>query len=83
MTNYLNKYLDLGDGKRLAASEQSWRSEDFRQVFKEPPGGHYLEVFWTSSWRVNLAVLQGGFTFTSQWLLQGKEKQNEGFAQIN
>lgn len=26
MTNYLNKYLDLGDGKRLAASEQSWRS---------------------------------------------------------
>lgn len=58
-------------------------TEDFRQVFRVPPGGHYLEVFWTSSWRVNLAVLQGGFTFTCQWLLQGKEKQNEGFAQIN
>lgn len=89
-------------------------TEDFRQGFRAPPGGHHLGVFWTSSCRVNLAVLQTagalvwsrwvllrgaqcsvpeeqglkvrirgtlvhvfqqGFTFTSQWLLQGKEKE--------
>lgn len=74
MTNYLIKYFDLGDWKCLAASEFGALTEDFRQVFRVPPGGHYLAVFWTSSWRVNLAVLQTtGALVWSRWVLLSRD----------